>query len=88
MAKAKYTKQSNGYFQTRVWDGTYTGNKKHYVMLRSRKSSKDLERLVQKHNERVRERREVRQTDILFSDYARGWLSLYKSGKSKCAGDV
>lgn len=82
MAKAKYTKQANGYFQARVWDGTYRDGKKHYVMLRSRKSSKDLERMVQEYNERVRERREVRSTDILFLDYANGWLSVYKAGKS------
>lgn len=24
MAKAKYTKGSDGYYQTKVWDGTYT----------------------------------------------------------------
>ena len=36
MAKAKYTKQKNGYFQTRVWDGVYNDDgTKHYIMLRS-----------------------------------------------------
>ena len=47
MAKAKYTKQKNGYFQTRVWDGGYNDDgTKHYIMLRSKKSSKDLENKV------------------------------------------
>lgn len=82
MAKAKYTKQANGYFQTRVWDGTYKDGKKHYIFLRSKKSSKDLERMVQEYNDNVRERRNVRQTDVLFSDYAIGWLSVYKAGRS------
>jgi hypothetical protein len=31
MAKAKYTKQKNGYFQARVWDGSYVDGKKHYI---------------------------------------------------------
>lgn len=32
MAKAKYTRQKNGYFQARVWDGTYQGTQKHYII--------------------------------------------------------
>ena len=47
MAKAKYTKQKNGYFQARVWDGSYVDGKKHYITIRSKKSSKDLEAKVQ-----------------------------------------
>lgn len=82
MAKAKYTKQKNGYYQTRVWDGTYVGTKKHYVFLRSSKSSKDLEEKVRIHNEQVRERRIVRNTDLYFTDYAKDWLTTYKAGKS------
>ena len=47
MAVAKYKKGKDGYFSTRVWDGTYTqSGKKHYKHLRSKKSSKDLERKV------------------------------------------
>lgn len=82
MAKAKYTKQANGYFQARVWDGTYRNGKKHYVMLRSRKSSKDLEQMVNDYNEQVRERRMVRNRDVMFLEYAKRWLNVYKSGKS------
>jgi hypothetical protein len=44
MAKAKYTKQKNGYFQARVWDGSYVDGKKHYITIRSKKSSKDLDK--------------------------------------------
>ena len=43
MRKAKYTRQKNGYFQTIVWDGTYRGNKKHYITIRSAKHRKDWE---------------------------------------------
>ena len=53
MAKAKYSRQKNGYFQARVWDGTYQGAKKHYVTIRSKKSSKDLEVKVQQYNDRI-----------------------------------
>lgn len=82
MRKAKYTRQKNGYFQTIVWDGTYRGTKKHYITLRSSKSSKDLEDKVKEYTDRIRERRIIRNTDIYFSEYAKGWLATYKAGKS------
>ena len=48
MATAKYKRGKDGYFQAKVWDGSYLENgKKHYVPLRSKKSSKDLEQKVQ-----------------------------------------
>lgn len=43
MAKAKYKRQANGYFQAFVWDGTYRNGAKHYVTLRSKVSSAALE---------------------------------------------
>ncbi|MBE5852871.1 MAG: site-specific integrase [Lachnospiraceae bacterium] len=80
MAKAKYTKQSNGYFQTRVWDGTYSeGGKKNYITLRSKKSSKDLEEKVNEHNNAIKERQYVRKTDASFIEYSKAWYLTYKS---------
>ena len=47
MATAKYTKGKDGYFQARVWDGTYTDTgAKHRVTLRTKKSSRALEEMV------------------------------------------
>ena len=61
MATAKYKRGKDGYFQAKVWDGSYLENgKKHYVPLRSKKSSKDLEQKVQEYNENVRNRKNIR----------------------------
>ena len=80
MASAKYTRGADGYFQARIWDGTYTQDgKKHRQTLRSPKSSKDLERIVNEFQEQVRQRNAVRKTDITFLEYSRTWKSVYKS---------
>lgn len=43
MAKAKYTKSKDGYFKTRVWDGTYDDvGRKKYVTIRSKKNRSPL----------------------------------------------
>ena len=77
MAKAKYTKDSKGYFQTKVWDGTYTNlGKKHYITLRTTKSSKELERMVIEHSRKVEERQYVKKTEITFVKYARTWREV------------
>ncbi len=84
MAKAKYTKGSDGYYQTKVWDGTYTElGKKKYVTLRTDKSSKALEKLVNEHNRAVEERRLVKKTDMLFTTYAKTWRTVYKANREK-----
>jgi len=84
MAKAKYTKGADGYYQTKVWDGTYTDlGKKHYITLRATKSSKELERMVIEHNRKVEERQYVKKTDMLFLDYAKTWMDVYKAGRAK-----
>ena len=84
MAKAKYKRGADGSFQARVWDGTYTedGRKKR-ITLRSRKSSRDLENMVKEMEQKVQERKYIRQTDICIQDYATKWLSVYKAGKEK-----
>ena len=82
MATAKYKRGKDGYFQARIWDGTYTedGRKKR-VTIRSQKSSRDLENMVKAMEEKVRERKYVRQTDICVQDYARKWLAVYKEDR-------
>lgn len=83
MAKAKYKRQNNGYFQTRVWDGTYldTGRKK-YIIIRSKKSSKDLEEKVRLHNLKIENREYTRNTNTTFHQYAKEWVTLYKSARA------
>lgn len=81
MAK-KYTKGPDGYYQARVWDGTYQKGVKHRVAIRTRKSSRELERLVAEFRAEVEERKRVRKTEITFLDYARTWLDIYKAGRS------
>lgn len=80
MAKAKYVRQKDGYFQTKVWDGTYTDTgKKHYITLRSKKSSKDLEAKVNDLNNKVKQRQFIRKSDVTFYEYAQAWKLAYKS---------
>ena len=82
MAKAKYTRGSDGYFKTNVWDGTYKADGlKHYVPIRSRKSSADLEKKKREFEDAVKSRTQIRQSDITFLSYAREWKKVYKDGK-------
>ena len=79
MASAKYKRGADGYFQARVWDGTYDDHgRKNRKTLRSKKSSKDLEQMVNAFQSEVEQRKHVRQTDITFVEYARLWKSVYK----------
>jgi integrase len=79
----KYKRQADGYFHTRVWDGTYDANgRKHYKELRSNKSSKDLENKVQLHKEAINQGKYVIKSDMMFSDYAIQWLNTYKADAS------
>ena len=78
MAKAKYTRDKAGYFQTKVWDGTYVDGMKHRITLRTDKSSRELERMVNEHNEKLRNRQYVRPIDITLIEYARRWKTAYK----------
>lgn len=83
MAVAKFKKGKDGYYSTNIWDGTYTVNgKKHYKHLRSKKSSKDLEKKVKEFQDKVAQRLSIKQNDILFLDYARYWAKLYKSQRA------
>ena len=47
MGQAKYSPDKKGYYKTSAWDGTYTAaGQKHYVTLRTKQSSRELERMV------------------------------------------
>ena len=84
MAKAKYTRGKDGYFRTKVWDGTYNPNgTKHRVSLFSSKSSRDLENQVNELKTKVANRQYVIRDDISFQDYSKMWLSTYKSVREK-----
>jgi len=83
MASKKYKLGADGYYQTKVWDGTYDQNgRKHRITLRSNKSSRELERQVAAMKAQIESRNYVRNTDILFIDYSRSWLNVYKSRRS------
>ena len=76
----KYTKGKDGYFTTRVWDGTYNSDgTKHRKTLRSDKSSKDLENKVNAFKRDVEEHKAVSSATVSFTDYARHWKALYKA---------
>lgn len=84
MAKAKYVRGKDGYFQARIWDGTYTEKgTKHRVTLRTRQSSKRLEDMVKELSDKVRNRDIVINSDITLLEYVRKWLTVYKSSSEK-----
>lgn len=79
MAKAKYKRGNDGYFQARVWDGTYNlDGSKHRKTIKSSKSSADLERKVIALQHAVTEGRAVQKVGATFVDYCRTWLKTYK----------
>lgn len=83
MAKAKYTRGSDGYWRTKAWDGTYNSDgTKHRINLKSAKSSADLERQVNTLKRDVENGRTIKTTDITFCEYAHIWLQTYKAVRS------
>lgn len=83
MASAKYKKGKDGYFSAKVWDGTYNEDgTKHRKNLRSKKSSKDLENIVNEFQQEVEQRKHIKKSEITFLDYARMWLKTEKSQSS------
>lgn len=84
MGKAKYTKNKLGYYQARIWDGTYNKDgTKHRKNIYSSKSSKDLEEKVAAFQEQVKKGNVQISTDINFFDYARNWLKTTKNVREK-----
>lgn len=83
MATAKYKRGKDGYFQARVWNGSYDDvGRKVYVSIRSKKSSRDLEEKVAEHKEKIKNRSLVKQSEITFGEYADRWLKIYKASRS------
>lgn len=83
MASAKYKRGKDGYFSAKVWDGTYNDDgTKHRKNLRSKKSSKDLENIVNEFRREVEAGKSIKKTDATFLDYSREWKRVYKSSKS------
>ena len=79
MAKAKYTRGKDGFFRTKIWDGTYNvDGSKHRVILSSKKSSADLEKKVNELKIKVKNGDVVQQTEKMFITYAREWKTTYK----------
>lgn len=75
MAKAKYSKDKQGYFKTMIWDGTFDENgRKHRICLRSRKSSADLERQVEELRRQLDTGTAVMATDKTVAEYAAEWI--------------
>ena len=81
MAVSKYKLNSRGYFEAKVWDGTYTATgAKHRKSIRSDKSSADLEKKVNAFKRQL-EKEEVTEINITFGEYAKRWLDVYKQNK-------
>lgn len=81
MPRAKYTQNpKTGYWSTKAWDGTFNPDgTKHRVNLRSSKSSRDLERMVEALRNEVSEGSYLKPSDYTFQEYARHWLEVKKS---------
>lgn len=81
MPRAKYTQNpKTGYWSTKAWDGTFNPDgTKHRVNLRSSKSSRDLERMVEALRNEVSEGSHLKPSDYTFQEYARHWLEVKKS---------
>ena len=77
----KYTRNSRGYFETKVWDGTYTpSGAKHRKTIISKKSSLDLEKKVSAFKNQL-QAEEVAEINITFGEYSREWFDIYKKTK-------
>lgn len=80
----KYKRNSRGYFQAQVWDGTYNSDgTKHRKAIYSDKSSKDLEMKVAEFKQQLKEGKITLPTDISFIDYSRHWFKVKKGVREK-----
>lgn len=81
MASAKYKLNSRGYYEAKVWDGTYTASgSKHRKTIISKKSSADLEKKVAAFKRKI-ENEEVAEVNITFGEYSKRWFEIYKQTK-------
>ena len=82
MAKAKYTANSRGEWETKIWDGTYNADgSKRRKRLVSKKSSTDLERQDNQLKKEVDNGQYVQSIDITFLEYARSRLKTKKAAR-------
>lgn len=80
----KYTRNKAGYYQTTVFSGTYNPDgSKIYKTLRTRQSSKELERMVEEFKARLEEDTLHRKCSKSFYDYSLLWLDVSKATKEK-----
>lgn len=83
MASTKYKRNSRGYFETKIWDGTLNPDgTKHRKTIISKQSSADLEKKVNAFK-RSLEETAVAESNITLGEYARRWFELYKVSKEK-----
>lgn len=81
LATTKYKLNNRGYYETKIWDGTYNPNgSKHRKTIISRKSSADLEKKVAAFKKSV-EDREAAGAMVTFGQYASRWLEISKATK-------
>ena len=81
MASTKYKLNSRGYYEAKVWDGTYTpSGAKHRKTITSKKSSADLEKKVAAFKRKIEEE-EVAEVNITFGEYSKRWFEIYKQTK-------
>ena len=81
MASTKYKLNSRGYYEAKVWDGTYTASgAKHRKTITSKKSSADLEKKVAAFKRKIEEE-EVAEVNITFGEYSKRWFEIYKQTK-------
>ncbi len=73
---AKYKRYKDGYFTARVWDGTYVNGVKHYTMIRSKQSSRDLEQKVYEYKKSIEQGYFTKKSNYTVQEYAREWLRL------------
>ena len=82
MASAKYKKNSRGFYETKIWDGTYnTDGSKHRKIISSKKSSADLERKVLEFKDSIKNQGPIHPTAYTFGEYALHWLDVRKGTK-------
>lgn len=87
----KYTRGANGYFSARVWDGTYdVKGHRHYKMIRSKKSSGDLEKKVKAFEEYTKEHggTPILDTNITLSALAEEWLKVAKAQRENATREM
>lgn len=78
----KYNKNSHGFYETLIWDGTYNPDgTKHRKHITSKKSSRDLEIKVQEFKDRLKNNNATVFSDMTLHDYAVNWLKTTKSAK-------